>query len=105
MNCNYVLLSNVDKRNQDSLTAIPVFANEEVLKIWQPSGSKELSIQLQSDNNDYVLIQVYSINGAICQSIKCKSNEIQILNLSKSGIYLAKAFIGNSVHVKKFLFR
>jgi hypothetical protein len=105
MNCNYVSLADVDKKNQDSLTAIPVFANEEVLKIWQPSGSKELSIQLQSGNNENILIQVYSNSGALCQSIKCKANEIRKLDLISTGIYIVKAFAGNSVQVGKFVFQ
>jgi hypothetical protein len=105
MKCNYVTLADVDKKEQDSLTALTAFSDEEVLMVWQVSGSKEIRVQLQSVKNDHVLIQIYSINGVLYQSVYCKTNEIQKLNLNRAGIYIAKAFVGNIVQVKKFVFQ
>jgi hypothetical protein len=105
MNCNYVTLADFDKKNQDSLTALTAFSDEQVLKVWQVSGSTEIRVQLQSVDNDHVLIQIYSINGVLYQSVYCKTNEILKLNLNRAGIYIAKAFVGNSVQVRKFVFQ
>jgi hypothetical protein len=102
--CNYVTLANIDKNNQDSLTANSILTNEEALKVWQIPGSKEITVQLQTNNHENVILQIYSINGELCRSINCKANEIQTLSLNKSGTYIAKATIGNLVKVRKFVF-
>lgn len=105
MTCKYVTLADIDKKNQDSLTTIHTLTNEYLLKVWQVTCSKEASAQLQSGNNENVLLQIYSIRGELCQSIRCKANETQTLRLKTPGIYVAKAFIGNKVQARKFVFQ
>jgi hypothetical protein len=104
INCNYVTLADIEKKTQDTLLIKNYYDKEDVLKVWQTSGLKEINVQLQTRNNDHVVLQIFSINGAISQSIKCNGNEIQSILLNKPGIYFAKAFVGNSVLIKKFVF-
>jgi len=105
MNCSYVSLVDIEKRNQDSVTANNLFRNEALFKVWQVPNSNEIFVQLQTDFKDDFTIRIYSINGVICESVRCKANEIQSLRLRTGSIYFAKAFVGNSVLVKKFVFR
>ena len=104
MNCNYVTLSDIEKINQDSVSAIDLI-NEARFKVWQVSGSKEICVQLESDNPNDFLIRIYSFEGKICHSASCKANQIKSIQLPATGIYFAKAVVGNSVLVKKFIFR
>jgi hypothetical protein len=103
--CNYVTLANIDKNNPDTPAANFNLNTEEVLRVWQVPGLKEINVQFQTSNHDNAFIQIYSINGSKCQSVNCKANEIQTLVLNKTGIYIAKTFFGNSIQVKKFVFQ
>ena len=105
MNCNYISLADIDQKNQDSVTTNKLFRNEALLKVWQVSGSNKIFIQLQTDFKDDITIQIYSINGVICETFRCKADELRTLKLKTDGIYFAKAFVGKSVLVKKFVFR
>jgi hypothetical protein len=101
--CNYVTLSNIEKNSSDSpSSSSSVFKQEQTLKIW-PSGSKEVTIQLQTTSDNKAIVQIFTINGAIKQSIYCNSNEYKTILFTKPGIYVAKTTIGNSILAKKFV--
>jgi hypothetical protein len=100
----YITLAKFDKSNPDK----PVSANlnkkdEPILKVWQVSNSKEISIQLQASQQDNITVQIYSINGSLLQTVKLKTNEIKNVQLKNDGIYIIKSIIGNSTYVKKIV--
>jgi len=106
MICNYVSLADIDQKKPDGKLNWNYNDNgENVFKIWQAQGSKEICVKLHANYNDKAIIQIYSINGAICRSFKLNSNIIKTLSLNKPGIYIVKAFVGNSIQVKKFVFK
>jgi hypothetical protein len=101
--CNYVTLANIEKTGQDNpFSSNYTLTSEQDLKI-SPLGSKKISLQVHGNTNGKATIQIYSINGILVQSIKCNSNEIQEVSFSKSGIYITKTVVGNSMQVKKLI--
>jgi hypothetical protein len=103
INCNYVSLAKIEQNIQDTLTSNSVLNNEEVLRVWQISGSREINVQFHSSCHENIFIEIYSINGGLCQSFNCKANEIRTLEINKTGIYFVKASAGISYQVKKFV--
>jgi hypothetical protein len=104
MQCNFVPVSELDtikhgttvKRNFN-------IAEFQVLKIWPTSGSDEIKIKVQSANSEKVLMHIYSVQGVLCQSFSMNTNEEKALQLNKAGVYIAKASVGNSFMVRKFV--
>jgi len=88
MSWKYVSLTNIEKKIPDGIAATK---SDHVLKVWQSSGLPEISVQLQSEKNEEALIRIYTVDGQLCQLVKLKSNEIQMVPLTKSGVYLVKA--------------
>jgi hypothetical protein len=74
-----------------------------LLKIWQERESKEISIQLQGENNENVLIHIYSISGVLCKSINSNTNEKMTVHLNTEGIYIIKALSGKSIVTEKII--
>jgi hypothetical protein len=103
LNHEYVPLSMVEKNPQDPISVKTVIDEEMVLKIWQEPESKEIGIQLQGENNENVLIQIYSISGVLCQSINSNANEKMTVHLNSEGMYIIKALSGKSAITKKII--
>jgi len=103
IDCEFVTLAKINEGNQVGVIANSDLGEQATLTVWPTSFSKQISIQFSAHNTENVTLKIYSVNGQLCQSIKCKSNEEQFVNLNRSGVYFAKVFYNNSVQVKKFV--
>jgi hypothetical protein len=100
---SYVTLDKVSETSGEVVTAINNLGEQTSLLVFPISGTKEISVQLRSGNSEAVALYIYSINGELCRTINCRSNEKKVVDLIRSGIYIAKASVGNSIQVKKFV--
>jgi hypothetical protein len=101
--CDFVPVSDLDTIDPGTIVKRNLnIADKQVLKVWQGSGSEEMKIQVQSRNVEKVLVQIYSVQGVLCQSLRLNTNEVKALQLNKVGVYVAKATFGNTFLVKKF---
>jgi len=88
----FVSLTNIGKKIPDALSEFNS-EMESVLKVWATSGLHQINIRVQSKRNDEAMIQIYSVNGQLIQSLEIKPNEINSISLKKSGIYFVKASV------------
>jgi hypothetical protein len=100
MSWKYVSLTNIEKKQPDAVANLKS-VSEPLIKIWPGSGLHEIDLQLQSENSGKTAIEIYSIEGRLCQNLQLKPNEMKSLNLSGPGMYLIKASEGNTSVVSK----
>jgi hypothetical protein len=102
--CNFVPVADLD--TIDTGTAVKRYLNnveQQALKIWQGSGSDEMKIKVQSNNTEKVLVQIYSVQGVLIQSFSLNANIVKAVRLNKAGVFIAKATVGDSLLVSKFV--
>lgn len=105
MTCNFVTLTDINNAEDEDTTIVvssSVLSGDQALKIAS-AGSKTITIQVQSSTNIKTVIKLYTITGALCQTISCNSNETSEVSVNQPGIYIARATIGTSTLVKKFV--
>jgi hypothetical protein len=95
MSWKYVSLANVEKKNPGAVGILQANENP-VLRVWQTLEKNEIGIDINSYKNEISLVQVYTINGILCRSIRLKTNEIQNINLKQTGIFILKATVGKT---------
>jgi hypothetical protein len=103
LNCNYVPLDNLNKTNNE-VDAVNYYRSDQpLLFVWQTSGIKEINVRFQTEIAGLATLKIYNVNGELYQSINCKTNEMQTVHLNRSGIYIVKACMKNSILIKKFV--
>jgi hypothetical protein len=100
MNWKYVSLANIEKKIPDAVVDIRN-NTEPILKVWQSSGLHQISLQLQSEKNNEVMIRIYSVSGQLIQSQMIRPNEILSVPMKESGVFLVKALVDQAIVSEK----
>lgn len=96
MSWKFVSLTNIEKKIPDAV--VNTKSNpEQVLKVWQSSGLHEISLQLQTKKNVETRIWIYSATGQLIQSQMMKPNEILLVPMKKTGVFLVKATVDHAI--------
>jgi hypothetical protein len=103
MSWQFVPLDKVEKNTQNPVSVIQIDQKKPLLRFYREPGSNEISVQVEAGDIDNVLLNIYSINGVLCRSIRIKTNEKKAMHMNNPGLYVIKAFSGNSAIVEKVI--
>ncbi len=87
---DFVPLDKVVKKTQNPASVNYNPEKEPAFKVWKVYGSTEICIQQKGINSGPALIQIFSINGILCNTIKVNSNEIRTLSFNRIGIFIIR---------------
>ncbi len=100
MGWRYVSLADIEKKTPEAITLL-IETPEQVLKVWQTSGTNEIGLQVESVKNEVVNVQIYSTGGKLCQSIRLETNKSRIVSLKNAGFFVVKATVDGATFSQK----
>jgi hypothetical protein len=104
---NYVTLNKVNQATPVFPQAVPATRSglnrENLIAIRNGCGSGEMTIVRQKGPIGPGLVQLYSMNGALLQSVGLLVNERRSFRVGKPGMYILKASSGNAHQVSKVI--
>jgi hypothetical protein len=100
MSWKFVSLSSIDKKKPDGFFPDQEIT-ESVLQVWQGSVKNEIKLQVRSDKNKVLKVQIFSMDGRLCRSVLLEPNKYKFVSLNSSGLFVVKTTVDGIVISQK----